>query len=107
MLLNEKILSYLKQNNISYAINDYQTGQPDGEEDQILYWNVLLGEQPTLEQLETAWEIKLSADAAVEYKTKRAAEYPSIVDQLDLLYHNGFDGWKAVIEAIKNKYPKP
>jgi hypothetical protein len=40
------------------------------------------------------------------YKEKRAAEYPSIVDQLDTLYHEGYEGWKAKIQAVKNKYPK-
>ena len=42
-----------------------------------------------------------------EYQRKRAAEYPSIADQLDDLYHNGIDGWKATIKATKDKYPKP
>ncbi len=41
-----------------------------------------------------------------EYQYKREVEYPSIVDQLDDIYHNGIDGWKATITAIKNKYPK-
>jgi len=41
-----------------------------------------------------------------EYKYKRAAEYPSIVDQLDDIYHNGIDGWKTTIKATKDKYPK-
>ena len=41
-----------------------------------------------------------------QYKYQRANEYPSIADQLDSLYHKGYDGWKAEIEAIKNKYPK-
>ena len=40
------------------------------------------------------------------YKDNRKAEYPSIADQLDDLYHNGIDGWKATIKAIKDKYPK-
>lgn len=40
------------------------------------------------------------------YKRKRQAEYPSIGDQLDLLYHGGMDAWKVKIQAIKNKYPK-
>jgi hypothetical protein len=44
--------------------------------------------------------------ASEAYKVNRANEYPSIVDQLDTLYHSGYDGWKAEIEAIKNKYPK-
>lgn len=40
------------------------------------------------------------------YQRSRAVEYPSIVDQLDDLYHNGIDGWKASIKIIKDKYPK-
>lgn len=41
------------------------------------------------------------------YKSKRAAEYPSIPDQLDDIYHNGIDAWKETIKATKDKYPKP
>jgi len=41
-----------------------------------------------------------------EYQRKRASEYPSIAEQLDDLYHNGIDGWKSSIKAIKDKYPK-
>tara|TARA_R100001086_G_scaffold33870_1_gene15354 strand:+ start:147 stop:434 length:288 start_codon:yes stop_codon:yes gene_type:complete len=45
--------------------------------------------------------------AALEYSRNRAAEYPSIEDQLDDIYHNGVAGWKTTIKAIKDKYPKP
>jgi hypothetical protein len=45
--------------------------------------------------------------AALEYSRNRAAEYPSIEDQLDDIYHNGIDAWKATIKTIKDKYPKP
>jgi len=41
-----------------------------------------------------------------EYKFNRKNEYPSIKDQLDDIYHNGIDGWKATIKAVKDKYPK-
>jgi len=60
--------------------------------------------QPTDNELNaayTAWK------AAEEYKINRAAEYPSIEDQLDDIYHNGVAGWKTTIKAIKDKYPKP
>ena len=43
---------------------------------------------------------------ATAYKWKRESEYPLIVDQLDDIYHNGIDGWKATIKAVKDKYPK-
>ena len=50
----------------------------------------------------------LDADyAKVKYKDDRAAEYPSIVDQLDKIYHSGIDAWKADIKTVKDKYPKP
>ena len=42
----------------------------------------------------------------VDYIEKRANEYPAIIDQLDDIYHNGIDGWKATIKTIKDKYPK-
>ena len=41
-----------------------------------------------------------------EYKYKRAAEYPTIKDQLDDIYHNGIEGWKTTIKEVKEKYPK-
>ena len=42
-----------------------------------------------------------------EYQYKRAAEYPSVVDQLDKIYHDGVDKWKEeMIKPIKDKYPK-
>ena len=43
---------------------------------------------------------------ALTYEEKRANEYPTIANQLDDLYHNGIDGWKTTIKAIKDKYPK-
>lgn len=41
------------------------------------------------------------------YQRQRAAAYPSIVDQLDTLYHGGYDAWKASIAAVKQQFPKP
>ena len=40
------------------------------------------------------------------YKYQRAAEYPSIADQLDKIFHDGIDEWKETIQAVKDKYPK-
>ena len=41
-----------------------------------------------------------------KYQRDRAAEYPSIADQLDKIYHDGIDEWKKVIKVTKDKYPK-
>ena len=50
-------------------------------------------------ELQTAYDAK-------EYQRDREKEYPTIVDQLDDIYHNGIDAWKATIKVTKDKYPK-
>lgn len=52
---------------------------------------------------EATW---LAEQNRTAYIRARQEAYPSIQDQLDLLYHGGIDGWKAVIQAVKDKYPK-
>jgi len=37
---------------------------------------------------------------------KRRKEYGTVIDQLDEIYHEGLDSWKARISSIKAKYPK-
>ena len=76
-----------------------------------IYANLIVldgGSKPTesdctngLKALQDAWDLENDS-----YKSKRRAEYPKIQDQLDDIYHNGIDGWKATIKAIKDKYPK-
>ena len=67
------------------------------------------GKSITLEQskIDTARSEIDTAYAAVKYQRDRKEEYPSIEDQLDDIYHNGIDGWKATIKTTKDKYPKP
>jgi len=50
-------------------------------------------------ELQTAYDAK-------DYQRNRAEEYPSMADQLDNIYHNGIDAWKATIKTTKDKYPK-
>ena len=47
--------------------------------------------------------------ASEAYKDKRAAEYPSIQEQLDMQYWDAINGtttWQDAIDTVKNKYPK-
>ena len=77
-----------------------------------IYANLVVndgGSKPTekectdgLASLQAEWD-KNNAD----YVKKRRAEYPSIEDQLDTIYHSGVAGWKTTIKTIKDKYPKP
>ena len=99
-------------------IEDYlitvRTGQWFGWSDSSnkIYANLVVldgGSKPTesdcttgLTALQTAWDLENDS-----YKSQRKAEYPSIEDQLDTIYHNGVTGWKTAIKTIKDKYPKP
>ena len=99
-------------------IEDYlvtvRTGQWFGWTDSKnkIYANLIVhdgGAKPTeldctngLAALQAAWDLENDS-----YKSQRKAEYPSIEDQLDDIYHNGIDAWKATIKTIKDKYPKP
>ena len=99
-------------------IEDYlvtvRTGQWFGWSDSKnkVYANLIVldgGSKPTesdcttgLAALQTAWDLENDS-----YKSQRRAEYPSIVDQLDDIYNNGIDAWKATIKTTKDKYPKP
>lgn len=40
------------------------------------------------------------------YAELRAAAYPSIQDQLDTIFHDGVEGWRANIQAVKDEFPK-
>ena len=99
-------------------IEDYlitvRTGQWFGWSDfkNKIYANLIVhdgGTKPTekectdgLAALQAAWDLENDS-----YKSQRKAEYPSIEDQLDDIYHNGVAGWKTTIKAVKDKYPKP
>jgi len=72
--------------------------------DGVLHWISKDTTAPTEDEIAAKLtELK----AAAKHKLQRQEEYPSIEDQLDLLYHSGFDGWKAKIKETKDKYPKP
>tara|TARA_Y100000114_G_scaffold120657_1_gene115697 strand:+ start:504 stop:884 length:381 start_codon:yes stop_codon:yes gene_type:complete len=61
-----------------------------------------------LKELQDAWDLEHDS-----YKSKRRAEYKSVVDQLDQLYHDMTAGkldatgeWHKAIKAVKDKYAK-
>ena len=106
---------------------DFNTGRPNHIEDYLVelhtgqwfgwsdsknkvYANLIIHDaskdKPT-EQECTDGLAKMQSDFdALAYQRNRRSEYPSLVDQLDDIYHNGIDGWKTTIKAIKDKYPK-
>ena len=57
-----------------------------------------------------AKQIELQAEyEAKQYQRDRQTQYPSIPDQLDMLYWdkvNGTENWLNSIESVKNRFPK-
>jgi hypothetical protein len=102
-----------KPNHIEAYLITVRDGQWFGwsDENNKIYANLIVhdgGSKPTeadctngLKALQDAWDLENDS-----YKSKRRAEYPSVADQLDDLYHNGIDGWKTTIKAVKDKYSK-
>ena len=74
--------------------------------DEIVDWESEDITQPTEAEITAEQERLQTEYDNNEYQRDRAAEYPSIIEQLDDIYHNGIDGWKATIKETKDKYPK-
>ena len=76
------------------------------EEDNNIIWLSTDKTQPAEAEIQ-AKIAELQADYdSKQYHRDRADAYPSWQDQLDNIYHNGIDAWKADIQAIKDKFPK-
>ena len=100
-MIMEKILqTYLEDN--TFIINkDVLVKEYSNNELSFLKWENQSKPEPTKEQLDA-----ISEQLFPSYKANREAEYPSVKDQLDKIYHEGIDEWKKLIKVTKDKYPK-
>ena len=94
--LNTQIIAYLTVNNITYTPGDYQTGQPEGQSDQILSWNTeKLGAEPTQAQLDEAYPIWEGQQIQAQNKTTAvsllsATDWTCTIDIADIQYSNPY-----------------
>lgn len=58
------------------------------------------------QSVESAVDEMINCDCPSSYAEQRIAAYPSITEQFDILYHEGIDGWRARIKAVKDAIPK-
>lgn len=65
--------------------------------------------KPSKQSLDDEIQNLNAAHKLIEYRYKRASEYPAIGDQLDALWKGGEAAAEmlAKVNAVKNKYPKP
>ena len=97
ILIIDAILALAPGSQVSVGSEDYNK----------IKWHDGNPKEITIEQIkEKRAELQAAYDL-LDYQRKRKPEYPSIEDQLDLLYHKGVEGWKEVIKETKDKYPKP
>ena len=83
-------------------------------EEKDIIWNDKNPNNITTEQINTKLTELTTAYNNLKYQRDRKSEYPSIVDQLDLLYHDIARGefgkssgeWAKAIKLVKDKYPK-
>ena len=70
-------------------------------------WHDMKGDSvPTEDQIQAKLTELKNTHTNNKYQRDRRTEYPTVVDQLDLIYHSGVDAWKAKIKETKDKYPK-
>jgi len=100
-MIMEKILQTYLEDNTFILDKDVIIKEYSSEELSFLKWENQSKAEPTKAQVDA-----ISEQLFPSYKANRAAEYPSIQEQLDDIYHNGIDGWKATIKTTKDKYPK-
>jgi len=82
----------------------------DKEAIMILYPDVLDVDANGKAWISSGVEQTVDADAVALKKVQlsRKNEYPDWGTQLDYIYHNGLDKWKAdIVDPVKAKYPKP
>jgi hypothetical protein len=85
------------------ANNDIFAYELDGSQDD------LIGDKTLITQAEAdaiRTQKQQAALGDMSYQEKRRLAYPSFGDQMDMLFHGGYDYWKQQIQIVKDKYPK-
>ena len=87
-------------------INSAAQVSTSGNDINTIIWENGTTEIPVADIQTKLDELNAEYDAQ-DYARKRDAEYPSIKDQLDKIYHEGIDKWKEdMIKPVKDKHPK-
>ena len=82
--------------------------QDDGNGAYIKEWNLDIP-KPTLAQLDAFEAQAIAYEQLQGILNNRRMSYPSIADQLDMLYWdkvNGTENWLNSIESVKSRFPK-
>ena len=106
--LSTKIKLYAAANgvtNIDFKSNVKLQDDSDGNGVYIKEWNLDIA-QPTAEQIASYETAGNTAEANNVVISKRKTAYGPWDKQLEEIYDNGIDNWKARIQQIKTDNPK-
>jgi len=81
---------------------EFNDGTPNEELTDFSDYQYLADTHATEKQRLADEEAQVEVDriANMTYADHRALDYPAIADQLDDIFHNGIDGWKATIQEV-------
>jgi len=77
---------------------------------EIILWNKPIQQLDPLHGITEIPDPRTKEDMVNAYKDQRRIKYPSIQDQLDMIYWdkvNNTTTWQDTISAVKKQYPKP
>ena len=100
-------MNYIKQKSTGKIIFREESHSDKTIDNAVVFSGI---DKSDLEVAESSWTNEQWTKALhnqLSYDEQRKAEYPPIGDQLDKIYHDGIDAWKAdMIKPVKDKYPK-
>ena len=106
--LSTKIKEYCKANgiaNVDFTSDVMLQDNSDGKGAFIASWNLNIS-QPTQAQLDALEAQATTYENNEKIKATRKALYGPWDKQLEEIYDNGIDSWKARIAQIKSDHPK-
>ena len=109
----DKIMAYNYGEFLRWKYTGYEYTIRDDYDYSTLAWNDNRHEKPSKESIETKLDLIALSDSKSTPQAKRAAAYPPIEEQLDMLWHamasdskKRLEPFYSAIKAIKDRYPK-
>jgi len=94
------VVALLQKDGVGLAVFMNESGEPDYD---TMTWESDVHPRPTRKEFDAAVE----KARGLVYREARRMAYPSVGEQLDILYHEGYEGWRESIQAVKDQFPKP
>jgi hypothetical protein len=105
LLVERNMQLVIKNNQVVATHDDHQIVSHLYPNCEVILWN-----KPFVDGIPGQSDPRSPEEKAQAYKDQRRVSYPSVSDQLDMIYWdqvNKTTTWQDAVTAIKNQYPKP